>query len=393
MPHGQLQPIESLEYSFQIVTLDLITKLPESRYGNMSYDTIMTITDKLIKMVTLVLRRENWSATQWADAFFKCYYRHWGIPQKIITDRGKIFLSDFWTSLFKILRTDLLVTTAYHSQSDGQLERTNQIVEIVLRHLVNNSRSNWSTFLGDIEFTINNSAHSSTGVSPMKFLTGRDAPTPLTTAAADAVPSSTSDWVQARDEIQQSARDALIFAQAKMSIYYDKKHKPLTLRPGDKAFISLTGSMEAGYHLPNTISHKLSPQCVSPFEVIRAVGRLVYELKIPATWKIHPVISVAHLEPYKEDPYKRAESAPLPDREAEEIVAERYNKRRKRQEWLVKWRNFGPEQNTWEPIDNLNNAPELLEEFRSSKDPVTIASTFFLPSPYPPPTANAFSLN
>lgn len=401
-PHGQLQPITTPDYPFRMVTLDLIVKLPESKYRDTQYDTIMTITDKLSKMVTLILGRENWTAVQWADAFFKHYYRRWGIPQKIITDRGKIFLGEFWTSLFKILRTDLLVTTAYHPQSDGQSERTNQIVEIALRHLVNNSKSNWSIFLGDIEFTINNSMHSSTGVSPMKFLTGSEAPTPLTIAATGTIPASTSDWIQVRDEIQQAARDALVFAQAKMSIYYDKKHKPLLLHPGDKAYISLAGSIETGYHLPNTISHKLSSQRVGPFEVIRAVGRLAYEMKIPSTWKIHPVISIAHLEPYKKDPFHRTPANPNPDVvldeagieheewEVEEIVAQRFNKRRKRDEWLVKWRHFGPENNTWEPLENLQNAPDLLDQFQRLRDPVTVASTFFLPSPHPPPSANTF---
>jgi hypothetical protein len=400
MPHGQLQPVTSPDYPFQMVTLDLIVKLPESKFGNIYYDTIMTITDKLTKMVTLILGRENWSAVQWADAFFKNYYHRWGIPQQIITDRGKIFLGEFWTSLFKILRTDLLVTTAYHPQSDSQSERTNQIVEIALRHLVNNTKSDWSTFLGDIEFTINNSTHSATGVSPMKSLTGIDAPSPLTIASSNA-PAPTTDWIQTRNEIQQSARDTLVFAQAKMSVYYDKKHKPILLKPGDKAYISLAGSMETGYHLPNTISHKLSLQRVGPFEVIRAVGRLAYEMKLPTTWKIHPVMSVAHLEPYKEDPYHCTPPDPSPDVvldeageheewEAEEIVAQRRNRRRKRDEWLVKWRGFGPEHNTWEPMENLQNASELLDQFNEFKDPVAVASTFFLPSPHPPPPANAF---
>jgi transposase InsO family protein len=145
----------------QTVSLDLIVKLPESTFENNQYDSLMTITDKLTKMVTLILGRENWSATQWADAFFKHYYRRWGVPQKIITDRGKVFLSEFWTSIFKILRTQLLVTTAYHPQSDGQSERTNQIVEIGLRHLVNNTKSNWTTFVGEVEFAINNSRRTS----------------------------------------------------------------------------------------------------------------------------------------------------------------------------------------------------------------------------------------
>jgi hypothetical protein len=187
-----------------------------------------------------------------------------------------------------------------------------------------------------------------------------------------------------------------------MSLYYDKKHKPLKLNPDDKAYISLAGSMETGYHLPTTTSHKLSPQRVGPFTILRVVSRLAYELEIPRTWKIHPVISVAHLEPYKPYPFNRIEPTPVPDVitddagdeheewEAEKIVSERYNKRRKPNEWLVKWKNFGPEQNTWEPIENLSNAPELIDGFRSNKNPVTIASTFFLPSPYPPPQVNAF---
>lgn len=142
--------------------------------------------------------------------------------------------------------------------------------------------------------------------------------------------------MQAHDEIRNAARDALIFAQAKMSIYYDKKHKPLAFKPDDKAFISLAGSMDTGYHLPNSISPKLSPQRVGPFEVIRAVSCLAYEPKIP------PVISVAHLEPYKANNYDRVTTAAPEivsddtseheEWEAEEIMATRYNKRRKRNE-------------------------------------------------------------
>ena len=187
-----------------------------------------------------------------------------------------------------------------------------------------------------------------------------------------------------------------------MSIYYDGKHQPLELKPGDKAYISIAGSMETGYHLPHTISHKLSPQRVGPFEILRKVGRLAYELRIPKTWKIHPIISIAHLEPHKPDTFGRDIETPIPDLvvddtgesheewEVEEVLSERYNKRRKRQEYLVKWKNFGPEQNTWEPSENLSHCQELLDDFRALRNPVDVASTFFLPSPHPPPFANAF---
>jgi hypothetical protein len=158
--------------------------------------------------------------------------------------------------------------------------------------------------------------------------------------------------------------------------------------------------MDTGYHLPNTISHKLSPQRVGPFTVVKPVGKLAFELDIPPTWKIHRVISIAHLEPYKADPFDRSIPA-LPDTiadddgehqewEVEEIVNHRFNRRRKREEWFVKWKNCGPEQNTWEPIENLSNSLDVLDEFRSLHNPVTVASTFFLPSTHPRPLVNTF---
>src|SRR5271168_5021652 len=82
------------------------------------------------------------------------YYSRWGVPQRILTDRGKVFLSDFWTSLFKILHTNLLGTTSYHPQTDGQSERTNQIIEIALRHVVAISKTDWTEFIEEVEFLL-----------------------------------------------------------------------------------------------------------------------------------------------------------------------------------------------------------------------------------------------
>jgi len=388
-PYGLLQLISTPASPFEMVTLDLVVKLPPSEYEGQEYDSIMTVTDKLTKMSTLILGRENWTAEQWANAFFRSYYRRWGVPSRIITDRGKVFLSDFWTALFRILRTTLLVTTAYHPQSDGQSERTNQTVEIALRHLVNVRKNNWASCLAEVEFTMNNTVNASTGKSPMQFLAGMNAPSALD-AARHPVPLNTAtDWFTVREELRDDARHALTFAQAKMSVYYDRKHTPISFKKGDLAYIRLAGSMEPGYHLPDT-SHKLSQQRVGPFKVVDTVGKLAYKLDVPASWKIHPVISVAHLERHTPDTFDRT-SLVLPDVvvghdgqeeeewEVEDIVRERYNKRRKRQEYYVKWKGFGPENNTWEPVENLVNSQEAMDRFKDNL--TTVASTYFLPAP------------
>ena len=135
-PHGTLNPIKHSSLPFEFVFVNFVFKLPESKFDNNIYDGFMSCTDLASKMVTLIPGRETYSAENWASAFFYTYCRQWGVPSKILSDRGRIFLSDFWTKLFRMMRTDLLVTTTYHPQGDGQSERTNQTVEMALRHLV-----------------------------------------------------------------------------------------------------------------------------------------------------------------------------------------------------------------------------------------------------------------
>jgi len=177
-----------------------------------------------------------------------------------------------------------------------------------------------------------------------------------------------------------------------MAIYFDKKHKPITFKLGDKAYITLAHSTEPDYRLPFTPSDKLSERCVSPFPVLHTHGRLAYELELPPTWSIHPFISVVHLEPYKLDPFNRELEPPPPqivlgeegkendeEYEVEAILAKRYNCRKKRHEWYVKWKGYGPQDNSWEPKDNLHNAIELLDEFESKGEPNNFVTTLFLP--------------
>lgn len=133
-PYGSLQPIHSPPVPFFTLTLDFILALPLAPEG---YNTLMSVTCKFSKRVTLVPGKDTWSAADWAYALLaRLDLIDWGLPGELITDRDPKFLSEFWTALFTKLGVRLLYSTAYHPQTDGSSERTNQTVEIALRFFV-----------------------------------------------------------------------------------------------------------------------------------------------------------------------------------------------------------------------------------------------------------------
>jgi hypothetical protein len=283
--------------------------------------------------------------------------------------------------------TDLLVTTAYHPQSDGQSERTNQTVEMALRYLVNVRNTDWAEYLAEVEFHINNSVSAATNVSPMEYLTGIKARTIEVAALPSSSPAVTT-WTEHRQTIRQEARDAIVYAQTKMAMYYDKNHQPLSMAIGNLAYVNLQKDIgKPGYKLPIDSSTKLGPRRVGPFKILRKIGKLTYELDIPKNWKIHPTISVAHLEPAKEDTYHRATITP-PDIindddgsheewEVEEILRSRWRdkKNKRNKQYYIKWKGYGPEHNEWVSADDLKNSPDLVETFESSTALVAFVST------------------
>lgn len=143
------------------------------------------------------------------------------------------------------------------------------------------------------------------------------------------------------------------------------------MKPGTKAFLRL----HHGYRVPGHANRKLSNQRIGPFLIKRRVGNLAYELELPPTMKIHPVVSVAQLEPMPEDsnPYDRLrENEPglvedegvEPDfYEIERLLDRRTNQTTSRAEYLVKWKGWGPAHNVWYDVRDLAAAKDLRKQY------------------------------
>ena len=383
-PYGSLQPIQSPPIPFHTLTLDFIMALPLSAEG---FDSTMTVTDKFLKRATYIPGAATWKAADWAIALLdRLAIADWGLPRVMLTDRDPKFLSELWEAMFKRLGVDLLYSTAYHPQTDGSSERTNQTAEIALRFYIHTLErpEEWPKVLPRLQALLNNLPSSTTNKTPNELAYGFKLNRPLDLVAT--IPELPGQSGLARIE----AADAISFAQMHQKFHYDRHHQPMYLKTDDEAYLRL----HKGYSIP-TANAKFGQQYVGPFKILGRVGKQAYRLDIPPHWRVHPVFSLAQLEPCPAgpDPFKR----PVPDhpesvfvegdtQEAKSYEVERLlNKRVRRRgkgesvEYLVRWRGYGPEFDTWYNIKDLDRSMDLIREYEEEmtlrQAPKDIAAT------------------
>jgi hypothetical protein len=121
------------------MTLDFMIKLPPFKelMTGVVYDSIMIVIDRLTKYAYFIPYLKNFLAEDLAYIFYKYIVANHGFPQRIISDRDKLFTSRFWKLLMALLGVYHKLLTVYHLQTDGQTERLNQTMEQYLRCYVN----------------------------------------------------------------------------------------------------------------------------------------------------------------------------------------------------------------------------------------------------------------
>lgn len=163
---GSLNPIPTPP-PLHTLCIDFVEAMPPCKGCN----SLATITDKSTKAVALIPCKKSTTAMEFASLFFNKVYPCWGVPQKIISDRDRRFVSAFWATLMEKAGTKVALTTAYHPQSDGQSERTNRTIKAMLRLLViEKPEIPWVEMLPSIELAHNSTPHTTTGFSPYKLL-------------------------------------------------------------------------------------------------------------------------------------------------------------------------------------------------------------------------------
>ena len=163
-----LKPLPIPPECWNSVSMDFVFGLPADANNNTG---VVVFVDRLSKMVHLAPCRREVTGKQTAVLFLEHVFKAHGLPDTLVSDRDPRFTSAFWQHLFAQLGTKLAMSTADHPQTDGQTERVNRVLEDILRSICAAHPREWSSKLPFVEFAINNSVHSSTGVTPF-FLNG-----------------------------------------------------------------------------------------------------------------------------------------------------------------------------------------------------------------------------
>ena len=137
----------------------------------------------------------------------------------------------------------------------------------------------------------------------------------------------------------------------------------------------LLSTRDLKWQMVSRSSEKLVEQLVGPYKIKVIISSNVVELELPATVRIHPVVNVSQIKWYVDQVDSQRKETPQPvvaEREEEWEVEKILNKRkiREKDKFLVRWKGFTMEGDTWESRENLQNAGDLLREFKEeySKD-------------------------
>ena len=368
-----LNPHDIPSRNWEHISVDMITDLPSC----LGYDAILVIVDMKSKDIIAVPCNKTLDSEGYANILLKHLYVHHGLPEKITSDRGPQFVSNFTKDLYKKLGIKGNPSTAYHPQTDGQTERMNREIKNYLRIFINYRQDDWVDWLPLAVFSYRNKRHESTKHTPFYMNHGFHPFTGVETNWKGKT-ESVDQFVERMKEISEQATESMKHAQELMKRKYDQHQQPAReYQPGDLVWLEATNIST------DRPKKKLEHKRYGPFKIVSKVGAGAYKLKLPRTLRgLHPVFNEDLLTPANPPEFNNQEklvtSAPQSteqEPEPEEICDARVESGILR--YLVKWKDQPWSERTWVPHGQLlGKYKALLDDFHKKSPNV--------PKPIPP---------
>ncbi|QRW23207.1 Retrotransposable element Tf2 protein [Rhizoctonia solani] len=352
-----LKPLEVPPFPFHTISYDFITGFPKSN----GHNAILVVIDSFSKFGHFIPTTKKVTAKGLADLFITHVWKSHGLPVRTVSDRGTTFTGKFLRALYQRLGIKPSFSSAYHPESDSQTERVNQFIEFYLRSYVAADHSDWASWLPLAEYAYNNAKHSATGKTPFELVYGRN---PVMNPSN--VPANVPEADNMADTLAQEwkeAESALRMTKERMA---GTKGMTPEYSIGEKVWLDAK-NVEI-----RSNSNKLDPRRLGPFKITEKISSHAYRLELPATMKIHDVFYVGLLSKVHESPNQPLPESPPPEtiEGEEEYKVERIiDSKRQRGKWfyLIKWKGYGPEDNSWEPEELLEHSQEEIKQFNQAR--------------------------
>jgi len=369
---GLLQLLPIPEGPWENVSMDFMVSLPPSK----GFDAIMVVVDRFSKMAHFIPTKDEVTTQKTGRLFFTHVFKHHGLPKDIVSDRDPKFTSKFWRALWKIIGSELKMSTSFHPQTNGQTERVNLVIQQFLKNYVAADQQDWVDHLELVEFCYNNLEHSATGSTPFQMVTGKSPIVPMTWAAHGQPPSDSSEEVpmvtqldEERRHLWEVAKANLEKAHKRYKDFANKFRQEVKFQEGDEVWLNIRN-----FWLPEGLSHKFLGPYASPFKVLEKNHSDTYKLELPENLRVHPTFHVSLLKLVSRDasrPNREHNSRPPPDLvhnepkfEVEAVLKSRQLRGRK-WEYLVKWKGYHPIEASWVKESQMEHAQEAIEEFHA----------------------------
>lgn len=345
------------------LTIDFVTDMPLSN----GCTNMMVITDRLSKEI-FVFGTRSMTSEECAKVFIDRYYRYYGFPRYLTSDRGSDWVSHFWKTFCKLTGIEQRLTTAYHPQSNAS-ERANQEIYKYLRAFSCYSQNNWMELLPMAQLALNARPNSAIGGMSPFFLRHGYELNPLMEPTLNEISPSRHPGRLAAVKYVQRMKDAQDFAQAAMASAQQRneangnalRRQPEKFEIGDKVWLNLR-------HIQTPqLSKKLAWQHAK-YEVTAVPDALTVELNVPGN--IHKrfhveLIKRAGVDPFPSQKRDDARNPPVidnleePEYEVESILRARTIRRGRglRRQALVKW--VSEANPTWEPVESIKETRAL----------------------------------
>jgi hypothetical protein len=241
--------------------MDFIVSLPRTRA---SYDSIWVVVDRLTKATHFIPVKTTYNSEVLAELYMSQNVCLHGVPKKIVSDRGTQFTSHFLQQLHEALGTHLKSGSAYHTQTDRQTERTNQILEDKLRACALQDKSGWDKRLPYAEFSYNNSYQASLKMSLFQSLYRRNCQTLLHwDQPGERQVFGLDILLEAKENIRM-VRENLKTTQSRQQSYADTRRRDLSFEVGYYVYLKVApmrGIKRFG------VKGKLAPRYIRMYQI------------------------------------------------------------------------------------------------------------------------------